>query len=117
MSGCLAVVRTARLGVRQRQKLNDAGVHNDCGGQTFKVFIGDCRGDVAYQCQGCGKGRWSPTGQREAPKPNGNAAVESDGRISTDMVSAPQGKFDRLAYQRDYMRDYMRKRRAKAKQP
>jgi hypothetical protein len=96
-----------------------AGYHavaicGECGGQIFKVFIGDGRSGIAYQCQICDsldKGRWSSIGQPEAPKLDGNAAMEGAGDVSHDMVS-PKTGVHRLVY----MREYMRKRRAKAKQ-
>ena len=96
-----------------------AGYHavavcGECGGQTFKVFIGDCKAGVAYQCQTCeflDKGRWASIGQPEAFKLDGNAALERAGDVSHDLVSPKTG-----ARRLVYMRELMRKRRAKAKE-
>ncbi len=62
----------------------------ECGGQVFRVFIGDCRAGAAYQCQGCGvldKGRWTAVEQPAASKPNGNAALEGTRHVENDVVS------------------------------
>ena len=79
-----------------------AGYHaiavcGECGGQTFKVFIGDCEAGIAYQCQTCeflDKGRWTPSRQPEASKSNGYSAVEGAGDVSNHVVSAAEGGED-----------------------
>jgi hypothetical protein len=67
-------------------------------------------------CRLCGVSHWLGEGHRwpaSAPAELVAAVCALCPGEAVDSSEVKKGKFDRVAYQREYMRDYMRKRRAK----